>query len=135
MTVTLEVTDDCDNTSTCEAVLIVLDTVMVEMTPPENDTFPCLTDIDPVFATVDDYEIDGGGTLIDLDMLALGPPAVDVATIISHLHLRHLKGAVLPWREIAGDIVEASGERIGRHQLHRWVVGTSRSQIRGDSAR
>lgn len=63
--VTLEVSDDCSNTATCEVILSVLDTMDVVLTSPDNDTVPCLADIDPVFSNIDDFEIPGGGTVED----------------------------------------------------------------------
>lgn len=69
--------------------------------------------------------VDGDrGTLIDLDLAALGPPALDAGNIIAHLRLRHLKGASLPWQEIAGRIAEVTKKRVGNDTLFRWTAST-----------
>jgi len=64
-----------------------------------------------------------GGRLIDLDLAAAGPPALDPGNILAHLRLRALKGASLPWREIArraaGPVIEARGIE---DSLPRWTA-------------
>ncbi|MCA8962484.1 MAG: aminoglycoside phosphotransferase family protein, partial [Planctomycetes bacterium] len=40
--------------------------------------------------------------LIDFDLAALGPRALDVGNMIAHIRLRDCKGARFGWREIAG---------------------------------
>lgn len=70
--------------------------------------------------------IDGdGGTLIDLDLAAAGPPALDPGNIIAHLRLRSLKGAKLPWHEIALEISRGlSTDRVDRGELRIWTAAT-----------
>ena len=64
---------------------------------------------------------EGAGMLIDLDLAAAGPPALDVGNILAHLRLRALKGAPLPWRAIAGRLVEARRGLVA-NSLHRWTA-------------
>jgi len=70
--------------------------------------------------------LDGAqGALIDLDLLAAGPPALDPGNILAHLRLRDLQGARLPWKEIARRIVaDAVPARGIRNSLHRWTAST-----------
>ena len=66
-----------------------------------------------------------GHRLIDLDLASSGPPALDPANILAHVHLRWLKGAVLPWEEIAGRIAEAAHRDRGvRESLPVWTAST-----------
>ncbi|MFQ5653285.1 MAG: aminoglycoside phosphotransferase family protein [Planctomycetota bacterium] len=65
------------------------------------------------------------GCLIDLDLAAAGPPALDVGNIIAHLRLRALKGARLPWREIAAGVVERAVPARGiEASLSAWTAST-----------
>ena len=63
--VTLEVSDDCGNMSTCDVILVVLDSLDVVLAPPDNDTISCLMDLEPPFSDIDDFEISGGGSVVD----------------------------------------------------------------------
>lgn len=66
-----------------------------------------------------------GNRLIDLDLASFGPPALDPANILAHVHLRWLKGADLPWEEIAGRIaVAALRDRGARETLPVWTAST-----------
>jgi len=65
------------------------------------------------------------GYLIDLDLAAEGPAALDPANIVGHIHLRWLKGARLPWDEIAGRIVEqARRDRPVGDSFPVWTAST-----------
>jgi hypothetical protein len=67
----------------------------------------------------------GGGSLIDLDLLAAGPPALDVGNILAHLRLRALKGAHLPWCEIAYRVARyAVPARRIEESLPGWTAAT-----------
>jgi Ser/Thr protein kinase RdoA (MazF antagonist) len=67
----------------------------------------------------------GGGSLIDLDLAAIGPPALDVGNILAHVRLRALKGAAVPWREIAGRLVtRAVPARQIESTIHRWTAAS-----------
>jgi len=67
----------------------------------------------------------GGHRLIDLDLASAGPPALDPANILAHVHLRWLKGADLPWEEIAGRIAEAARrDRDIGETLPVWTAST-----------
>jgi len=70
--------------------------------------------------------IDGdGGTLIDLDLAAAGPPALDPGNILAHLHLRSLKGARLPWHEIAVEISRrVRAGKVPVEDLRAWTSAT-----------
>ncbi len=66
-----------------------------------------------------------GNRLIDLDLASSGPPALDPANILAHAHLRWLKGADLPWEEIAGRIAAAAHRDRGvRETLPVWTAST-----------
>lgn len=63
------------------------------------------------------------GGLIDLDLAAVGHPALDAGNILAHLRLRALKGARIPWRDIAAAIVDnATPTRDNRHALRVWTA-------------
>lgn len=66
----------------------------------------------------------GGGTLIDLDLAAAAPAALDAGNIIAHTRLRALKGAPVPWREICGRIVAGLPPAVPADSLHRWMAST-----------
>jgi hypothetical protein len=67
----------------------------------------------------------GGGTLIDLDLVAAGPPALDVGNILGHLRLRALKGARIRWDEIARRIAgSAIASRNIAESLPCWTAST-----------
>jgi len=67
----------------------------------------------------------GGGSLIDLDLAAAGPPALDPGNILAHLRLRALKGARLPWCEIARRTADRVTEARGiSDSLPRWTAAT-----------
>jgi len=70
--------------------------------------------------------IDGSsGSLIDLDLAAAGPPALDPGNILAHLRLRALKGAKLPWREIAERIAGPCVRTRGvQNSIHRWTAAS-----------
>lgn len=63
--VTLDVADACGNMSSCDVIVVVLDTMAIDLTSPENDTVACLANVDPVFASIDDFELLGGGSVDD----------------------------------------------------------------------
>jgi Ser/Thr protein kinase RdoA (MazF antagonist) len=63
-------------------------------------------------------------SLIDLDLAAAGPPALDAGNILAHLRLRSLKGASLPWREIAGHISPSLLKDGLAGTLHLWTAAT-----------
>jgi len=66
-----------------------------------------------------------GGTLIDLDLVAAGPPALDAGNILAHLRLRSLQGAGVPWRGIAERIVRRLvQDRAMAESLPRWTAAT-----------
>ncbi len=66
-----------------------------------------------------------GGALIDLDLAAAGHPALDFGNILAHLQLRALKGAELPWAEIARPIAEAGRSDRGiAESLRVWTAAT-----------
>jgi hypothetical protein len=65
----------------------------------------------------------GGGALIDLDLVAAGPPALDAGNILAHLRLRALKGARLPWGDMARRITRSAVPAPGiRESLPRWTA-------------
>ena len=67
----------------------------------------------------------GGGTLIDLDLVAAGPAALDVGNILGHLRLRALKGARIRWDEIARRIAgSAIASRDIAESLPCWTAST-----------
>jgi len=68
---------------------------------------------------------EGGGALIDLDLVAAGPPALDVGNILAHLRLRALKGARVPWEAIARGVVrKAVTTRQIEGSLACWTAAT-----------
>jgi hypothetical protein len=63
------------------------------------------------------------GYLIDLDLAAVAPPALDLGNILAHLRLRALQGAGVPWREIATRTVLLAGVRRGAGEsLGTWTA-------------
>lgn len=68
--------------------------------------------------------LDGeAGCLIDLDLAALAPPALDPGNILAHLRLRALQGARVPWREIASRTIQLAGAPRGfGDSLGTWVA-------------
>ncbi|MEE8142449.1 MAG: phosphotransferase [Planctomycetota bacterium] len=64
------------------------------------------------------------GTLLDLDLAAQGPPALDVGNILAHLRLRSLKGAEIPWQEIAARIATPALSSGLADSLYRWTAAT-----------
>jgi len=65
------------------------------------------------------------GYLIDLDLVALGSPALDVGNILAHIHLRWLKGVPLPWEELVGRIATAAhADREMAGSLPAWTAST-----------
>jgi len=82
----------------------------------------------PVFCHRDFHDkqvlLDGrGGTLIDLDLAAAGPPALDPGNMLAHLRLRALKGASVPWAEIARCVADhCVVPRAIEDSLHRWTA-------------
>jgi len=82
----------------------------------------CHRDLHDKQILVDD---DRGGTLLDFDLAAAGPPALDVGNILAHLRLRSLQNPRLPWREIAGRIVRrAVPSREIEDSIHHWTAAT-----------
>jgi aminoglycoside phosphotransferase (APT) family kinase protein len=89
------------------------------------------SDLDPILCHRDlhDKQIlldeDRGGTLLDLDLAAAGPPALDVGNILAHLRLRALQNPRLPWRAIAERIARrAIPARRIEDSVHRWTAAT-----------
>ncbi len=69
--------------------------------------------------------IDGDQTsLIDLDLAAIAHPALDVANMLGHIRLRALKGAALPWREIATRFVGGLEGHSMLQELNVWTAAT-----------
>lgn len=67
----------------------------------------------------------GRGTLLDLDLAAAGPAALDVGNILGHLRLRALQGTRVRWREIAEDVARrAVPARGASESLPRWTAAT-----------
>lgn len=61
--------------------------------------------------------------LIDLDLAAVGPGALDVGNILAHLRLRALTGPRFDWREIAGRIAaRAVSARSIQRSLPVWTA-------------
>ena len=89
-----------------------------------------LPEVAPVLCHRDFHDkqvlLDGDrGTLIDLDLAAAAHPALDVGNIIAHLRLRALKGAELPWAEIAAPIAaRARSDRGLDESLGVWTAST-----------
>ena len=85
-------------------------------------------DVTPVFSHRDLHDkqvlVDGeAGHLIDMDLAALAPPALDLGNILAHLRLRALQGAPVPWREIAARAVSRAGNRRGvGESLGTWTA-------------
>ena len=64
------------------------------------------------------------GTLIDLDLLAVTPRFLDAGNILAHLRLRALKGAAIPWQELASRISGPLLEQATASTLHVWTAST-----------
>lgn len=58
--VTLIVSDGCGNSSSCELMINLLDTLSIVLTSPPNDTVMTLADVPPPFEDYDEYFLDGG---------------------------------------------------------------------------
>jgi hypothetical protein len=64
-----------------------------------------------------------GGTLLDLDLIAAGPPALDAGNILAHLRLRALQGTDLPWHDIADRVVQRTTASLGSDETLRiWTA-------------
>jgi len=64
-----------------------------------------------------------GGYVIDFDLAAAGPPALDPGNMLAHLRLRALKGVILPWTDIARTIARgAVVDRDIADSLYRWTA-------------
>jgi hypothetical protein len=65
------------------------------------------------------------GCLIDLDLMALAPPALDLGNLLAHLRLRALQGSRLPWQSIVATTLRQVGREHGRDAgLGTWVAAT-----------
>lgn len=58
--VTLIVSDGCGNSSSCDMMLTLLDTMSIVLTSPPNDTVMTLADVPPPFDNYNDYFFAGG---------------------------------------------------------------------------
>lgn len=66
-----------------------------------------------------------GGSLIDLDLLAQGSPALDSGNIIAHCHLRAAQGHPIPWQSVAKVLVNDAHERgVELEALQTWTAST-----------
>ncbi len=52
----LTVSDDCGNMMECNVVIVVLDTMGIILTGPEHDTISCISDLNPAFADIFEFE-------------------------------------------------------------------------------
>jgi len=82
----------------------------------------------PIFSHRDLHDkqvlVDGdSGHLIDMDLAALAPPALDLGNILAHLRLRAMQGARVPWHEMAARTVLLAGARRGAGEsLGTWIA-------------
>jgi hypothetical protein len=66
-----------------------------------------------------------GGSLIDLDLLAQGSPALDPGNIIAHCRLRSEQGYPVPWKSIATILsTEAAQRGVEKEALVAWTAST-----------
>ncbi len=63
-----------------------------------------------------------GGVLIDLDLAAAVPAALDPGNLLAHLRLRAFQGARMRWQEIAAEIARPLLAAGLRDSLHRWTA-------------
>ncbi len=66
-----------------------------------------------------------GGSIIDLDLLAIGSPALDVGNIIAHCLLRAAQGLPIPWQSVARILSrDAFGRGVEKEALTAWTAST-----------
>lgn len=63
-------------------------------------------------------------SLIDLDLCAGAPPALDCGNIVAHVRLRALQGLDVPWQEIASRVTTPHLSRYGTDSLPTWIAAT-----------
>lgn len=79
-TVELEVSDACGNTAVCDVIVMVMDTLGITLTSPENDTIACIEDLEPPFPTYSDFEFFGEGTVDDNCLVGNSLAVIDTDT-------------------------------------------------------
>lgn len=66
-----------------------------------------------------------GGTVIDFDLAAPGPPALDAGNLLAHVRLRALQGLPIPWRDVAAPIARFAADGGLRESLSPWTAASS----------
>lgn len=66
-----------------------------------------------------------GGSLIDMDLLAQGSPALDPGNIIAHCRLRAEQGCPVPWQSITTILSDEAIQRgVEKEELVTWTAST-----------